>query len=551
MSQYIPQPRPEHRHLNMPQLRAIAIDAPSQMHVWGRRTGKTEGPGGAFTARRVHDMPRSNGFLIGTTYEQLLTRTIPPLVAAWEKLGYYQDVHYWIRKQPPAALRIPKAYRTPLKYENYIQWYNGSGMYLVSQDRPGSINGTASQWGYGDEAKFLNVDRLREEAMLTLSGLRDMFGDHPHYLATCFMSDMPTSNKGSWMFEYEPEMDTEACELVLQLVIEEQRILALVPTLTSTQRRKAQRELKKLQAGIAELRKGLVHYSEASTLDNIHVLGLDAIKRFRRDLPNSTFDSSVLNKRVVQVENGFYGSLSEDVHGYHDFDYSHIDQLDMSYVTSMEKDSRWDGDVDPRRPLDIGLDYNNIFNCLCVGQLHRKQYRLVNSLFVDNPLLLDDVVRKFCKYYAPHKAKHVVFYFDHTAIARSSQSNESNADLVSRILMEHGWTVERVYLGQAWSHYTRFKVWSQMLRQSDQRLPIFGFNLTNARQWMVSAQGAQTKRVGNEWKKDKSGEQIVNGRPVMPPREATHLSEAADMLITGAVSRYMGAGLGVFVDGLA
>ena len=546
---FIPEAPDSHRHLNVPQLRAMAIDAPTQMHVWGRRTGKTEGPGGAFTARRVHDMPRANGILIGTTYEQLLTRTIPPLVAAWERLGYYQDVHYWVRKQPPAHLKIPKAYRTPLKYDNYIQWYNGSGMYLVSQDRPGSINGIASQWLYGDEAKFLNVDRLHEEAMITLSGLRDKFGELPHYLSTCFMSDMPTSNKGSWMFDYEPQSEADVCEQVFKLALEESRLRELLPSLNTAKQRLVLRELTKIQQYLALLRKDLVHYSEASTFDNIHVLGLDVFKRFKRDLPESTFESSVMNRRVVQVENGFYSSLDEDIHGYDSFDYTHIDQLDMSYVKSIEQDSRWDGDVDPNRPLDIGGDYNNIFNSLCVGQPHgRREYRLVHSMFVDGPLLLDDLVKAFCKYYKPHKAKHVRYFYDHTAIARSASSNESNADIVTRILKENGWTVNRIYIGQATRHYARFLMWGQMLRELDPKLPRYRFNRTKARQWMISAQNAKTKRVGEEWKKDKDGEKVINGKPVMPPREATHLSEAADMLMVGVIAQRAGQDASTFID---
>jgi hypothetical protein len=153
-------------HYNKPQLLVHLIMAQIIVCIWGRRTGKTEGPMADFTLNNIFSMPRSNGFLSGTTYEQLLTRTLPPLIAAWERRGYYENVHFWVRKFPPADLKVPKAYRSPLKPDHYIQWYNGSGIYLVSQDRPGTINGVATQWGAADEAKFQNYDKLREEALL-------------------------------------------------------------------------------------------------------------------------------------------------------------------------------------------------------------------------------------------------------------------------------------------------------------------------------------------------------------------------------------------------
>jgi hypothetical protein len=538
-SKYIPQPEQVDRHMNVPQLRAIGVDAHTQRHVWGRRTGKTEGPGGVYTVRRVHDMPRSNGFMIGTTYEQLLTRTIPPLVAAWEGLGFYEGIHFWLRKEAPKNLRVPKAYRTPLKYDNYIQWYNGSGIYLVSQDRPGSINGVATQWGYGDEAKFLDVNRLNEEAMLTLSGKADVFGECPHFLSTMFMSDMPTGTKGGWLMEAEALMERDAVELVFQMAAEEGRLLraSAAPGVTQGQLRQIQKQLLQLRAGMGQLRRGLVHYSEATTLDNIHVLGLDVIKNFRRNLPLGIFDSSVLNKRNVQVEHGFYGLLDEDRHAYDNFDYSHIDQLQLTLRDDVEKDSRWDGDVDPYRPLEIAMDHNNVINSLVVGQEHGRDMRAVKSMYVLQPELLEKVVEEFCRYYRHHRCKHIIYHYDQTCIGLDASRNLSYADMVVKVLLANGWTVERNYFGAASNHYARYVLWGKILKENDPLLPRFRYNRTNTASLVVSMQGARTKQVGNESKKDKDDEKMVNGRPKVPPQLATHLTEAADMLIWGKYAR--------------
>lgn len=532
-SKFLPEPRHERLHMNGPQLRAIAVDAHTQRHVWGRRTGKTEGPGGVYTVRRVQQMPRSNGFMVGTTYEQLLTRTIPPLVAAWEKLGYLENVHYWLRKEPPKNLGIPKAYRRPLTFDNYISWYNGSGIYLVSQDRPGSINGVATQWGYGDEAKFLHQQRLEEEVLLTLSGKSEVFGDCPHYLSTMFMSDMPTGTRGGWLLDAEAQMQPEAVEMLVQLAIEEGRLREQAATATQTQLRAINKLLAPITQAQAQLRHNLVHFSEATTMDNIHVLGLDVFKNFRRTLDPSIFDSSVRNRRGVQVKNGFYANLNEDVHAYDEFDYSHIEKLEMSFVTSMEKDSRWDGDVDPNRPLEIGMDHNNVINCLTVGQERGPDFRLVKSMYVLSPELIEKVVEDFCHYYRHHKAKHVVYHFDHTCVGLAADRNVSYADMVCKVLYKYKWTVDRHYYGQAPGHFARYLLWGKILKENDPSLPRFRYNRTNSDSLVVCMRAARTKKVGNEWKKDKDDEKIENGKPRVPPELATHQTEAADMLLWG------------------
>jgi hypothetical protein len=535
-------------HYNKPQLLVHLIMAQIIVCVWGRRTGKTEGPMADFTLHNVHAMPKSNGFLVGTTYEQLLTRTLPPLVAAWAKRGYHQDVHYWIRKFPPAQLKVPKAYRTPLKADHYIQWYNGSGIYLVSQDRPGTINGVSTQWGAGDEAKFLNVNKLREETLLTLSGNAEHFGHLSCYLSLMFCSDMPTTSRGTWLLDYEELMDKDAVQLVLQIQQLRQQLLAELEDTTLSQRKRTSREARvaELDEYLNELRKDLVYYCEATTLDNIHALGLAPIKQFKRTLNEVVFNSSVLNKKVLKVENGFYSLLSEDAHAYDATNYDYLDRLKIDYSNPVEADSRWDSDVNSMEPLDVALDYNNAINSLVVGQEHGHQYRCINSLFVlgADGLLLRDVVKKFCKYYKYHENKVVNYFYDHTAVARSATSNLSFADEVMLEFRAQGWIVVERSIGQSSSHHSRYLFWG-MLFNGDSRLPQWSYNRTRFAQAAISMQQAPIKKVGEFFQKDKSSERTNSG---VKPEEATHLSEAADNLIWGRLRSKIGNAGGAFVD---
>lgn len=535
-------------HYNKPQLLVHLVMAQIIVCVWGRRTGKTEGPMADFTLHNVFAMPRSNGFLVGTTYEQLLTRTLPPLVAAWARRGYHEGVHYWIRRFPPAQLKVPKAYRTPLKADHYIQWFNGSGIYLVSQDRPGTINGVSTQWGAGDEAKFLNVNKLREETLLTLSGNAEHFGHLSCYLSLMFCSDMPTTSRGTWLLDYEALMDKDAVQAILMVQQLRHQLLGELEDDTLSQRKRAEREKRvaELDGYLNELRKDLVYYCEATTLDNIHALGLAPIKQFKRTLNEVVFNSSVLNKKVLKVENGFYSLLSEDTHAYDAINYDYLDHLKIDYSSPAEADSRWDSDVNPQEPLDVALDYNNAINSLVVGQLNGRRYRNVHSMYVlgADGLLLRDVVKKFCTYYKHHQNKVVNYFYNHTAVARSASTNLSFADEVMLEFREQGWIVVERYTGQAPSHHSRHLFWA-MLFNGDARLPHWSYNRTRFAQAAISMQQAPVKKAGEFFQKDKSSERANSG---VPPENATHLSEAADELIWGRLRALIGNANGDFVD---
>jgi hypothetical protein len=535
-------------HYNKPQLLVHLVMSQIIVCVWGRRTGKTEGPMADFTLHNVFSMPRSNGFLVGTTYEQLLTRTLPPLVAAWARRGYHEGVHYWIRRFPPAQLKVPKAYRTPLKADHYIQWFNGSGIYLVSQDRPGTINGVSTQWGAGDEAKFLNVNKLREETLLTLSGNAEHFGHMSCYLSLMFCSDMPTTSRGTWLLDYEELMDKDSVQAILMVQQLRHQLLGELEddSLSQRKRVKLEERVAELDEYLNELRKDLVYYSEATTLDNIHALGLAPIKQFKRTLNEVVFNSSVLNKKVLKVENGFYSLLSEDAHAYDAVNYNYLDGLKIDYSTPLEPDSRHDADVNRQEPLDVALDYNNAINSLVVGQEYGGEYRCVNSLFVlgADGLLLRDVVKKFCTYYKHHENKVVNYFFDHTAVARSASTNLSFADEVMQEFRAQGWIVVERNIGQSSSHHSRYLFWA-MLFKGDSRLPRWSYNRTRFAQAAVSMQQAPVKRIGEFFKKDKSSERTNSG---VKPEEATHLSEATDTLIWGRLRNKIGNAGGEFVD---
>lgn len=528
-------------HYNIPQLLYAIVQAQVSVLIWGRATGKSEGPGALFTINNIHAMPRSNGLLMGTSYEQILTRTLPPLIAGWERLGYRENEHFWVKKFAPDKLKINKAYRHPLTADHYIQWYNGSGIYLVSQDRPGTINGVRSQWLLADEAKLLNKKKFDSEAIPTMAGHAELFGHLSNYLSKLFMSDMPTQPSQNWLIDYEKQMDRATIELIIKAQAKIVELRAELQGIPAIEKGRKIRQINQLNNDINELRKGTVYFSEASAFDNIHVIGIDAIREFKRELSDWDFRTSIMNERNVRIENCFYAQLDPEKHGYYASNYSYIDSLPISYKNPSKKDCRWDADVSADVPLEIACDYNNAINAIVTGQETGNQFKLLSSLYVKHPLLLNDCVEVWHNYYKYHQSKNkdIVYWYDSTAKKRSSRSDITDSDEWTMELTKRGWNVTRMDIGQLGSHKSRYLFFGRLF-QMDERLPEFKYNRENCRAWERSCMLAGVIRRGDDIEKDKRSERPDSG---VPAEDSTHISEAADVLLYGKYRDRFGSDL--------
>jgi hypothetical protein len=517
-------------HRNIPQMFFGLIFAQVSVLLWGRGTGKSEGAIAEFIVRNIHAMPRSVGVVMGETYSNVLSKTLPGTIAGFERLGYYEDIHFFKKKFANANYGWEKPYRAPQDATHFYHWYTGSGFYIGSQDRPGILNGIDSHWHVIDEAKTFNKQMYDEEVYPTLRGKAELWDHLSNYRSQLFCSDMPKTTAGKWLLEYRDKMDTETVDIILNTQFELITLQEKFLTAGEATKEKIRPKLRKLYNDLNLLRKGTVYFSKASSFDNIHALGLDAIVGFKRSLKDIDFRLSVMSEELIKIENGFYGLLDRDVHGYSKPNYSYIDTLDIDYRNPDRKDCRWDGDIDPHQPLDVACDYNNAINCIVTGQEIRGVYWLLSSKYVLHPLLLGDCVELWNEYYKYHPVKEVNYYYDATAVKGDARSDISFADEWSDELSKLGWSVNRIDIGQIGSHNSRYHFWGRLLQGQDDRLPKFYFNKTNCEDWEKSCQQAGIIKLGNKYKKDKSSEKPGSG---IDPQEATHLSEAGDVLVWG------------------
>jgi hypothetical protein len=526
--------------LNKPQREAHLVRAHEHYHVWGRGTGKTEGP---IALRSIHNqnvMPRGATGMVAATYMQILTRTLPPLEKAWQRYGYMPDVHYWVGKFPPKNLKIPRAIYHPRSAEHCVFWWNGHVRHFMSLDRPGLSNGKTVDSIDGDEARFLNYTRYLDDIAPTNRGNREIFGHLAEHHSVTFCTDMPADQSGKWILDKEKDVDKALITQIINIQLEYNKLEQEYRHTTTTlpRRQYLARKMKDYAYALNELRKGSVFYSEATSLANIETLGEEQFRQWKREMKPAVYDRAVLNKRIIQVEKGFYPLLNLEQHTYDAFDYSFIDSnAILLRKTGFDQDCRYDADIRKDKPIDIAFDSNGYFNCCCIGQEHSKEYRLLNAMFVKDDDRLEELCHNVANYYCYHPTKVINFYYDHTYMGTDATRVFSYADLITKLFTAKGWKVNRLYIGQQPKHDTRYRMWGAVLKEDDRRVMRVRLNKTNCAQLLVALQRAAVRQGSKGFEKDKRDEARIHA---VPPEEATHFTDAFDTLYIGKYKHQIG-----------
>lgn len=494
-------------YFNKPQRLTQLIGANTTVIVAGRRTGKTDSIAAPFVLRNMQRMPGSTGGIVVPTFKHGLTNTIPGLLAAWRRWGYIEGIHYVVGRKPPKSFRQPII--DPKDYEHVISFYNGAVAVIISQDRPGSSNSLTLSWLLVDEAKFIDYAKLKDETLPANGGIKSHFGKHSFNHSIMILSDMPQTQKGSWFLHYRDKMDPELIATIEATVYEiwrtKERIRALnakgepVPPYLKGYLRRLDRDLNKM-------RSVAVYYREYSSIENLQLLGENYIKQMKRDLTPLTFQTSILCQRIGIAKDGFYSSMREG-HKYDANDNQYLDTLGYDYDFST-LDSRADKDVDPDAPICIGMDYNANINWVVAGQPRDRRLNVIKSFYVKFERKIPGLVEDFCRYYAEHRNKTVVYYYDATALGSNYAVNDQDFHYnVVKEFERHGWRVESVYLGNPMHHDEKYLLINNAFAGKQRLMPFF--NRTNNEDLILAVQSAGVSRGRNGFHKDKSGEKLA------------------------------------------
>lgn len=504
-------------YFNKPQRLTQLIGANISVIVAGRRTGKTDSIAAPFVLRNMQRMPGSTGGIVVPTFKHGLTNTLPGLLAAWKRWGYIRGIHYVIGRKPPKTFAKPII--EPAEYEHVITFYNGSCAVIISQDRPGSSNSLTLSWLLVDEAKFIDYNKLKDETLPANGGIKSYFGKHSCNHSIMILSDMPQTQKGSWFLHYKDKMDTEVIAAIEGLVYDIWRLKERIKSFKESGEvipKQLLYTLKHKDKQLNQLRSIATYYKEYSSIENLQLLGENYIRQMKRDLTPLTFQTSILCQRIGIAKDGFYSSMREG-HKYDASDMEYLDNVaqsfydnDDSHISAIgaQMDCRADKDTDPNAPICIGMDYNANINWIVAGQPSGRRLNVIKSFYVKFERKLPALIEEFCSYYAFHKNKTVIFYYDTTALGSNYAVNEQDFRwVIIHEFERRGWEVIDVYLGNPMRHDEKYLLINQGFAGKQRLMPFF--NRQNNDDLILAIQAAGVTRGRNGFRKDKGGEKLA------------------------------------------
>ena len=528
-------------YFNKPQRLTQLIGANTTVIVAGRRTGKTDSIAAPFALRNMQRMPGSTGGIVVPTFKHGLTNTLPGLLAAWKRWGFVNGLHYVIGRKPPKSFERPII--EPNDYEHVISFYNGSCAVIISQDRPGSSNSLTLSWLLVDEAKFIDYQKLKDETLPANGGIKSHFGKHSFNHSIMILSDMPQTKKGSWFLHYRDKMDEELIATIEGTVYEIWRTKERIRSLNAKHKPVPpylKGYLRRLDCSLNRMRSVAVYYKEYSSIENLQLLGENYIKQMKRDLTPLTFQTSILCQRIGIAKDGFYSSMREG-HKYDASDFNFLDEEFRCFANGNEplaisqpplaNDSRADADVHADAPICIGMDYNANINWIVAGQPDGRRLNVIKSFYVKFERKIPALVEDFCRYYASHRNKTVVYYYDATALGSNYAVNEQDFRwVVVHEFERHGWTVEAVYIGNPMRHDEKYLLINQGFAGKQRLMPFF--NRQNNDDLILAIQAAGVTRGRNGFRKDKGAEKLAESEESLLEHR-TDGTDAFDTLYIG------------------
>lgn len=448
---------------------------------WGRGTGKSFILA-FFIKKMVKQMPGASFALVGSTYQQILSRTLPSTKEGLEVIGVYENVDYVVGKNGTESHGFKPPIQAPNKWKNTIHFSNGSVFQFVSLDNSDSGRGLNAFGILGDEAALFDPTKLYYNVKTTNRGKQERFPKATLLGCEIYASSTPVSKKGKWFTDME--------ELI------------------------AKKQLKNYKKYI---------FLKASSLVNKHNLRKGWFEEMEEEAPSKIiYNAEILNIRPKEILNGFYPQFSKK-HLYTNLNNEYLINLTPDYQSS-HLDCRKDADLDTSKSLILSIDWG-VFISLVVSQRHANEHRVVKSLHKQQPEIINNLIDDFCDYYEEYPNKRIHLYYGHDGNARTSNSTDTYGDQVVKMLKQKGWRVTDKSKGKpAAPHNLKYTLINLMLK-GYMNFPKITINEDNNPNLIISIERAEATDGRNGIEKVKKDEKNQS----MKQEHTTHYSDAFDI----------------------
>lgn len=457
-------------YFNTKQLEFLKAKQKTKALIAGRGFGKSTVIGGS-QFMKAKFIPRAKNFFASTTYNQILTATLPAIEGKFQDMGLIPDIHYIVGKRPPP--NWPRPYSAPRLYKNTLTVFNGYTVQFLSMDRPDLARGGSYDGGEIDEAALLKHESFSKVLLPMIRGNRHKFNHWLHGNLNIY-SSIPWKSSGYWILDYEE---------------------------------------------MAKADPGNYFYLEATAYDNIDVLGVDTIERMRREMHHLEFQIEVMNRRIRKVQDGFYYKFTEDKHVYPaQFLYTDTDE---GITVAGRKD------YNPDEMLEATFDFSGWFNCAIILQSRQKYQHerytenAIDSAWVKGDEKVDELVDKICQQYRQHRYKRIRIWGEPRGHDKSAHG-ETLYQKIKKRFESYGWEVEiAVQPERTNMHAERFKYMNDILDEGMYELPILRFNQETCKDVIIAI---ETCEMDHEFKKSKAKEKDRD----FPQEHAPHFTDALD-----------------------
>lgn len=450
----------------------------------GRGSGKSTVLGKKIKTN-VKQMPKSTGVIVGETFVQIKTRTLPSTKEGLEMFGLYEDIDYVVGTCGK-KLGFEMPFQKPNGWNNVIHFRNGAIAVFVSLDNPDSGRGLNASWIVGDEAALLDYTRLFNNVLTTNRTVKAEFKNAKSLNSLMFVSSVAMTRKGEWFTGREALSKAEPdYSLKYRFIKANSHVNAY------------------------NLRKGWADDMKREALSQI------------------LYDAEIENIRPRGVLDGFYPQLKLKHYYQYKDDYDKLGGVTEDYTPSC----KYDTDLVRGVPLDFNLDFGGKINCGTVSQ-HLKSINTLNFIkefFAKSSdgEKLSDLVKKFIDYYEPHKSScNVVhLYHDRSGYKEEANSKTTLAEDVENLLRAAGWRViNKTPNTNNPGHILKYRLIESILSETDFNLPFVRINADRCPNLIISMENAEVTHKKDGFEKDKSSERSKT----IPQEHATHFSDTFD-----------------------